>query len=110
MIKNYMRENLQDKKLLKMFLDIHAHSTKRSIFVYAPKPEKRYEVARTRTFPGILDEMSDVFNLRNCDFNNTKAKENCARLGIYNLYKLQDSYTVETSCYGFEVKNNFRLR
>ena len=101
-----MRENLPDKNLLKMFLDIHAHSTKRSIFVYAPKPEKRFEEAKTRTFPGILDEMSEIFSLRNCDFNNSK--KDCARLGIYHMYKLLDSYTVETSCYGYEVKNNFR--
>ena len=44
MIKSYMKENLTDKKQLKMFLDIHAHSVKRSIFAYAPKQEKGNEV------------------------------------------------------------------
>ena len=35
LIRKYMKDNLRDN--LRMFLDIHAHSVKKSIFLYAPK-------------------------------------------------------------------------
>ena len=40
-----IREKLKSKfanesKYFKMFLDIHAHSTQSSIFIYAPEPDK----------------------------------------------------------------------
>jgi len=105
-IKSYMKENLTDKKQLKMFLDIHAHSNKRSIFCYAPKPEKGTETVSSKTLPGILDEMSEMFSLKNSDCNNLESKKYSARLGIHNIYKLMDSYTVEASCFGYDVKNN----
>lgn len=101
-----MKENLTDKKQLKMFLDIHAHSVKRSIFAYAPKQEKGNEVLCTKTLPGILDEMSEMFSLKNSDFNNLESKKYSARLGIYNIYKLTDSYTIEASCFGYDVKHS----
>jgi len=97
-----MKENLNGN--LRMFLDIHAHSVKKSIFVYAPKPQERYEIARTKVFNLILDDMSDVFSLENCRYNNDKKKKNSARMCIFNDYKLADSYTVESSCFGFESK------
>jgi len=99
-IKTYMKENLTGN--LRMFLDIHAHSTKKSIFVYAPKPHEKYDIARTKVFSLILDDMSDVFSLENCRYNNDKKKKNSARMSIFNTYKLADSYTVESSCFGFE--------
>ena len=38
LIKSYMKVKLAQKKDLKLFLDIHSHSRKKSVFVYAPKP------------------------------------------------------------------------
>ena len=35
LIRKYMRDNLRDN--LRMFLDIHAHSVKKGIFLYAPR-------------------------------------------------------------------------
>ena len=35
LIRKYMKDNLRGN--LRMFLDIHAHSVKKSIFLYAPK-------------------------------------------------------------------------
>ena len=87
-----------------MFLDIHAHSVKKGIFVYAPVPESNYGTARTKCFSLILEDMSEVFSIDNCRYNNDLKKKNCARLGIFNNYELDDSYTVETSCYGYEER------
>ena len=39
-----------------------------------------------------------------CKFNNEKNKRNCARLGVYRDFDLINSYTIESSCYGYAVK------
>jgi hypothetical protein len=52
-----------------------------------------------------LDAASPYFLLENCRYNNEKYKMNCARLGIYRDWDLVNSYTIESSCYGFEIKN-----
>jgi len=39
LIRKYMREHLHGN--LRMFLDIHAHSVKKSVFLYAPKTLER---------------------------------------------------------------------
>ena len=45
--------------------------------------------------------MSPIFSVENCSYNNDSYKKNCARLGIFTNYNLVDSYTVETSCWGY---------
>ena len=80
LIKKYMREKLDGR--LRLFLDIHAHSRQKSVFVYAPKPP---DLARNEAFTEILAEMSpEIFSLENCSFNTSPAKKNCARLGMFN--------------------------
>lgn len=44
--------------------------------------------------------------LSNCKFNNEKFKRNCARLAFYRDFSLLDTYTIESSCYGYEVKGS----
>lgn len=51
--------------------------------------------------PALLDEMSPYFNYDGCKFGNEKYKKNCARLGIFRDFELDQSYTVESSCWGY---------
>ena len=67
-----------------------------------------HDIVRTRRFAMLLDDMSEVFNMSSCSYNNAYYKKNCARLGIYKAFQLADSYTIETSCYGFEMKTKKR--
>ena len=101
LIKEYMKDNLPHKNTLKLFLDIHAHSRKKSVFVYAPKPPDVPSIERIQHFSKILEQNSPIFSQENCSYNNDQRKANCARLGIFNNYSLVDSYTVEASCWGF---------
>lgn len=103
LIKAYMRENLAGN--LRMFLDLHDHSKKKSICLWAPKPADKYEIARTKVFSLILDDMTDVFRLEYCRYINEKTSKNSARMYIFQNYKLPDSYTIESSGFGFETKN-----
>lgn len=54
----------------------------------------------------MLDEISPFFKYGNCKFGNEKWKKNCARLGIYRDWDLQDSFTIESSCFGWVNKFN----
>ena len=105
LIKRYLKQNLQSKKQLSMFLDIHSHSNKKSIFAFAPQPTDMHDIVRTRRFSMLLDDVSELFSMKSCSYNNSKVKKNCARLGMYKAFQLADSYTIEASCYGYEEKN-----
>ena len=86
LIRGYMKEHLQNKQQLRMFLDIHAHSNKKGIFAFAPQPTDKADIIRTRRFSTLLDEMSEVFSMSSCSYNNAQYKKNCARLGIYKAF------------------------
>jgi len=47
---------------------------------------------------------SEFFLYDNCKFANEKPKRNCARLAFHRDFGLLDTYTIETSCFGFKVK------
>ena len=89
-----------------MFLDVHAHSAQTSIFIYSPLHPHKPDNENSRKFTAILDDLSDYFQFDNCRFNNVKEKRNSARLGVHRDWNLLHSYTIESSCYGFEVKQN----
>ena len=48
--------------------------------------------------------MSVYFSAENSKFGNEKYKKNCARLGIHRDFDIPHSYTIESSCYGYELK------
>ena len=105
LIRSYLKDKLpkiEDK--IRMFLDIHAHSAMQSIFCYSPASEDPATNQIIRRFPMLLDNMSAYFQFDNCKFNNEKYKRNCARLGVYRDFDLANSYTIESSCFGYEVK------
>lgn len=86
LIKRYLKQNLQSKKQLSMFLDIHSHSNKKSIFAFAPQPTDMHDIVRTRRFSMLLDDVSELFSMKSCSYNNSKVKKNCARLGMYKAF------------------------
>ena len=84
-----------------MFLDIHAHSGARDIFIYAPVVSSEDQQNKIRNFPLLLDTLSPYFNYEGCKFGIEKYKKNCARLGVFRDFDLMHSYTIESSCWGY---------
>ena len=103
LLRDYMKANLP-RSGIQMFLDIHAHSVESSIFVYSPEPKSMSDIVKTRNFATKLDEMSEIFSFEKCTFSNEEYKKNCARLGVFRDQNLVNSYTIESSCYGYDVK------
>ena len=108
LVRAYLKERVPKSRegnhLLKMFLDVHAHSACNSIFAYCPWVDDPGQQSLIRRFPMILDNMSAFFSFDNCKFGNEKYKKNCARLGVHRDFNLLNSFTIESSCYGFDVK------
>ena len=52
----------------------------------------------------ILDNLSPYFQYDNCKFGNEKYKRNCARLGVFRDWQIPNAYTIESSCYAYEIK------
>ena len=103
LIREYMKQNLP-KSEIRMFLDIHAHSAESSIFIFSPQHKHMQDIVTTRNFASKLDETSEVFSIDKCTFQNEAYKKNCARLGVFRDHKVVNSYTIESSCYGFDQK------
>jgi hypothetical protein len=57
LIRSYLKRNLPEdsKKYFPMFLDVHAHSSQTSIFIYACLPDNKKDVDETRKITAILD-------------------------------------------------------
>jgi murein tripeptide amidase MpaA len=55
MEENFSAKNKDKKAKLKMFLDVHAHSGQRDIFIYAPHTNDEDAMIKIRNFPTILD-------------------------------------------------------
>ena len=101
MEQHFNPKDINKRSKLSMFLDIHAHSGQRDIFVYAPNVPNSADQENIKMFPAILDEISPYFNYDGCKFGNEKYKKNCARLGVYRDYALHNTYTIESSCWGY---------
>ena len=108
LIRSYLKAKIpkENHDLFKLFLDIHAHSAQNSIFCYAPVDEDANNMSIIKRFPMILDNLSPYFQYDNCKFGNEKYKKNCARLGVFRDFNLYNSFTIESSCYAYEVKGS----
>lgn len=83
-------------------LDLHAHSRKKSVFIYGPyyplHSDKYYSM---RILPKLICDQSPHFRFPACRFRNEASKRQAARLVIWKELKLANSYTVECSLYGY---------
>lgn len=72
--------------------------------MFAPMPESESDLVYVKRLPKILHNISEVFSYESSTFSNEAIKKNCARLAMHRDFDVLDSYTIEASCYGFQVK------
>ena len=73
LIRRYLRESLPSDPLkFKMFLDMHGHSSKNSIFAFCPLDKDEKLAEYIQEFPEILDDTSAFFQFDNCKFTTEK--------------------------------------
>jgi hypothetical protein len=93
---------IQSEGRLLACLDLHAHSRKKSVFIYGPyyplHSDKYYSM---RILPKLICDQGPQFRFPACRFRNEASKRQAARLVIWKELKLANSYTVEGSLYGY---------
>jgi hypothetical protein len=95
----------QNKEIV-AFIDLHAHSKKKSVFAYGPYfPLHNEKYIQQRLLPKILSERTQMFRYFGCRFRNDKSKRKAARLVIATEYNVMNSLTIESSFYAYVNKD-----
>jgi len=100
-VKSLVSRLLKTSPLL-AYLDLHAHSKKKSVFFYGPHyplhSEKYYSL---RVLPKVICDQGQEFRFSACRFCSEPSKQRTARLVLSREFGIVNCYTVETSSYGF---------
>ena len=84
------------------YLDVHAHSGRKSIFMYGPYfPLHSSKYMKIRAIPKLASERTEMFRFFSCKFKIEKYKENCARIAIWRDFDVTNCFTIEASALGF---------
>jgi len=87
-----------------IFCDLHGHSTKKESFFYGCNRTSwggASSWAQVRLLPRILARKCRFFNLAECHFRVTEDKRNTARVVAWRELKISNSFTLETSFFGY---------
>lgn len=89
-----------------LFTDIHGHSRKLNVFLYACCfPETSVDSrnnALIKVLPSFLDERLEAFKFKDCRFASDKEKEATARMVMFKEFSILNSFTMEASFHGAE--------
>ena len=102
-VKEFMAERADN---IHFFFDLHGHSKKRNCFIYGnPTASKLGFLSWTkvRLFPWVLASQTCLFNLKDCNYWIQKSKVSTGRVVVWDQLEISNSYTVETSYYGYSV-------
>lgn len=84
------------------YIDLHAHSTKKCVFIYGPYyPLHAERYVRVRILSKLLSERTQMFRYAACKYRKEPGKMNAARFVISREFNVTNSLTLESSFYGF---------
>lgn len=84
------------------YIDFHAHSTKKCVFIYGPYyPLHDDRYVRVRILAKLLAERTQMFRYPACKFRTEPDKVNAARFVISREFDVMNSLTLESSFYAY---------
>lgn len=97
-----------------MYCDIHSHAKKRNVFMYGCRvsnPDKAMKKKNmvARMIPMLLDKKNLNFSYKDSHFKMEKNKESTGRIVVYKEMGIVNSYTLETSFFGKDNGESFRI-
>jgi hypothetical protein len=107
--KQFIKSFTQKHETL-VYLDLHGHSKKIGTFIYGCNKVVNGSFAswtKVRLYPRIIAKNSVLFAYNNCIFNIQPDKEGTGRVVVWKEIGISNSFTVETSIFGFH--NGFEL-
>ena len=88
------------------YIDVHAHSSRKSVFMYGPYyPLHSRKYLKIRIIPKIVSEISEMFRYYSCKFKLEKYKESCARIALWRDFNILNTFTIESSVFGYLSKD-----
>jgi hypothetical protein len=103
-LKNLMKKLITEKKSILAFCDLHGHTRKNSSFIYGCNKMANggfCSWTKIRLLPRILAHKSPLFNYRECRFGVRNDKQRTARVVIWKEFGVTNSFTLESSFYGY---------
>ena len=98
----HLKNLISNSKNIFTYIDFHAHSKKKGVFIYGPYFPLHSEYhCKIRVIPKLLSENTELFRYYSCKFRNDWSKRKAARLVISREHHLPFSYTVETSSFAY---------
>jgi hypothetical protein len=92
-----------------MFIDLHAHSKKKGVFMYGCQNKSSPFISRH--IPYLFWKEIEHFNYYQCNFGMKLGREGTSRLNIHRALNLNFSYTMEHSfCGPVKEKVHFTAR
>lgn len=101
--KNFIQMFVKKKEVL-MYGDFHGHGKKLGSFIYGCNKIVNGSFTswtKVRLFPRILAKNSALFSYNECIFNIDPNKEGTGRIVIWKEIGISNSFTIETSLYGY---------
>lgn len=91
---------------LALYCDMHGHSMKKNVFMYACRAEPQDKTANAliRLMPKLLARSNKLFSYPDCHFRLEASKQATARVVIFKELGVLNSYTLEASFYGPQTK------
>lgn len=96
-------EKFSQSHEIAMFCDMHGHSMKKNVFMYACSPnlDKKKKILMS-LIPFSLSKTNKLFSFKGTKFRTEKFKQGAARVVLYKEFDIINSYTLEASFYGPE--------
>lgn len=103
-LKYLLRKLSSEGKKILVFCDLHGHARKLNSFMYGCNKVANGSFCswtKVRLLPRILARKSPLFSYSDCKFVVETDKQRTARVVIWKELNVTNSFTLESSCYGY---------
>jgi len=105
----YTKRAILDQAKVFLFIDLHAHSKKKGVFMYGC--QNRASPFISRHIPYLFWKEIEYFNYYQCNFGMKLGRDGTSRLCVHRLLNLPYSYTMEHSFYSpIKEKHHFTIK
>jgi len=111
-LKNLIKKLVAEKKEIVAFFDLHGHSRRNNSFIYGCNravDEGFSSWTKVRLLPRILATKTSLFSYNDCRFHIEPYKQRTARVIAWKELKITNSFTLESSFYGYLRGDKIRM-
>ena len=101
-----MIRSVGNRREILMFCDLHGHSKKMNAFMYGCNTAANggfLTWTKVRLLPRVIAKRSSLFSYPDCRFMVKPDKQGTGRVVVWKEFSITNSFTLETSMYGFQI-------